>query len=47
MIDGITRLCCEVGVPSLLLVDKESSIMKALREAEVDIRNLNLLLHKD
>ena len=47
MIDGITRLCCEVGVPSLLLVDKESSIMKALREAEVDIRNLNLLLHKE
>ena len=47
VIDGITRLCCEVGVPSMMLVDKESGILKALNEAEVDIRNLDLLLHKE
>ena len=40
------RLCCEAGVPSLMLVDKESSILKALSEAEVEVRNLDMLLHK-
>ena len=47
IIDGVTRLSCEVGVPSLMLVDKESSILKALGDAEVDVRNLDLLLHKE
>ena len=47
VIDGVIRLCCEVGVPSLMLVDKESSILKALSEAEVDVRNLDMLLHKE
>ena len=45
MIDGVIRLCCEVGVPSLMLVDQESSILKVLRE--VDVRNLDMLLHKE
>lgn len=47
IVDGVIRLCCEVGVPSLMLVDKESSILKALSEAEVDVRNLDMLLHKE
>ena len=47
IIDGITRLSCEIGVPSLMLVDQDSGIMKALREAEVDVRNMDLLLHRE
>ena len=47
VIDGVTRLCCEVGAPSTMLVDQDSGILKALKEAEVDIRDLNLLLHKE
>ena len=35
ILDGITRLACEVGVPSLMLVDQDSGVMKALREQNV------------
>ena len=47
VLDGITRLACEVGVPTLMLVDQDSGIMKALREAECDIKNLDLKVHKE
>ena len=47
VLDGITRLACEVGVPTLMLVDQDSGIMKALREDEVDIKNLDLKVHKE
>ena len=47
VIDGVTRLSCEVGVPSIMLVDQDSGILKALKEAEVDIRSLDMLLHKE
>ena len=47
ILDGITRLACEVGVPTLMLVDQDSGVMKALREAECDIRNLDMRVHKE
>ena len=47
VIDGVTRLCCEVGVPSTMLVDQDSGILKALKEVEIDIRDLDLLFHKE
>ena len=47
VLDGITRLACEVGVPTLMLVDQDSGIMKALGEADVDIKNLDLKVHKE
>ena len=47
ILDGITRLACEVGVPTLLLVDQDSGVMKALREAECDIKNLDMKVHKE
>ena len=37
IIDGITRLSCEHGVPKHFLVDQESSIAKALQEVDVDL----------
>ena len=47
ILDGITRLVCEVGVPTLMLVDQDSGVMKALREAECDIKNLDMKVHKE
>ena len=40
ILDGLTCLGCEVGVPSLLLADQDSALMKAIREAEVTMLNL-------
>ena len=40
ILDGLTRMFCEAGVPKVLLCDEDSAVVKALREVEVDIRNL-------
>ena len=42
VLDGLTRLCCEIGVPSYILCDQGSNVTKALREAEVSMKNLEL-----
>ena len=47
VIDGVTRLSCEIGVPSFILVDQDSGIVKALKEAEVNIRDLQFVLNKE
>ena len=47
ILDGMTRLSCEVGVPSYLLCDQGSNLMKALREAEVCMKNLKLQLFQE
>ena len=47
VVDGVNRLGCEVGIPSFVLVDQDSGIMKVLREAEVNMKDLGLLLHKE
>ena len=38
--DGLTRLTCEVGTPAHLLIDQESSLMKCLKEGNIDIVDL-------
>ena len=45
IIDGFTRLCSEVGVPTKVLVDQDSGAMSAFRSAELDILNLQHQLH--
>ena len=45
--EGLTRLGCEVGFPNYLLVDKESSIMKTVKEAQVDLRNIQLVMQRE
>ena len=40
IVDALTRLSCEVGIPKLVLCDKQSSIEKALKEACVEMRDL-------
>ena len=40
VLDGLTRLGCEVGFPNHFLVDQDTSFLKFLHEAEVDLLNL-------
>ena len=47
IVDALTRLSCEVGVPSFLLCDQGSNIMKALREVDVTMQNLQLQLYNE
>ena len=46
-IDGFTRLACEVGVPSHVFLDQDSAGMSAFRNAEYELRDLKLQLHKE
>ena len=47
IVDGINRMACEVGVPSFVLSDEDSSIIKVLKEAEIDVKNIDMLVHKE
>ena len=47
VIDGINRFCCEAGVPNYILVDQDSGIMKGLKECEVNLRDVQYVLHKE
>ena len=40
IVDAVIRLSCEVGVPKFVLCDKQTSIERMLREAVVDMRDL-------
>ena len=40
IVDGLTRLGCEVGFPAYFLIDKDSGIMKAMNEANVSLRDM-------
>ena len=42
IIEGLTRVSCEVGVPKILLIDQDSAVMKALSEVEFEVVNLKL-----
>ena len=47
ILDAITRLCCEVGVPSIILADSDSALIKAVRDAEVTMADLKLQVFKE
>ena len=47
IIDRINRLGYEDGMSSLILIDKDSGIMKAFNEVEVNIKNIDLVLFKE
>ena len=42
--DGLTRLTCEVGTPSKMLVDQESSLIKVLNEGKIEILDLETMI---
>ena len=39
--EGLTRLGCEVGMPSILLLDQETSFMKMVKDAEISLKDLS------
>ena len=47
VIDGVTRLAADFGFPKFLMVDKDDAIMKALRESEVHLRDLQHSLNSE
>ena len=47
ILEGLTRLGCETGFPKYLLLDRESSFMKVVNEAEIDLVDLNLRTFKE
>ena len=47
VLDGLTRLGCEQGFPKFLLLDQEKSFMKAVKDAQVDLRDLSLRCYKE
>ena len=40
MLEAYIRLACECGYPKYLAVDQESSILAAMREINMDLRDL-------
>ena len=44
---ALTRLGCEVGMPKLFLIDQDSGIMAALRDAEVHMLDASLKVYKE
>ena len=44
IVDVMTRFSCEVGVPKLILCDKQSSIKKFLRDSCIEMRDLEYRL---
>ena len=47
IIDGVTRLACEVGVPKVLLMDQDAAFMKAVSELEFTFKDAQLKLHRE
>ena len=47
IIDGLTRLSCEIGVPKVVLIDEDSALVKAMREVEVDIVDTQMKVHTE
>ena len=44
--DGLTRLCCEVGAPARLLIDRDSAFMKVLQEGHINILDVENHMRK-
>ena len=40
IVDSIIRLSCEVGVPKFVLCDKQTSVERTLREAQIEMRDV-------
>ena len=47
VLEGLTRLGCEQGFPKYLILDQDSSFMKAVEEAEISLKDLQLRSFKE
>ena len=47
VLEGLTRMACECGFPAKLVVDQETSLMKMVRDAEVNLRDVSHRCYKE
>ena len=47
VLEGLTRLTCEVGMPFCLVLDRETSFMKMVRDAEINLKDAMLRGYKE
>ena len=47
IIDGVTRLSCEVGIPKFLMIDQDPAVLKAVHGVEFDILDTQFKLHTE
>ena len=47
VIDGLTRLACEVGIPKILMMDQDPPLLKAMSEVELSFKDTRLKLHEE
>ena len=47
ILDGITRLAAEVGFPKYLMIDQDSAVLKGLKEATVNLRDLQHRIYSE
>ena len=47
VMEGLTRMACENGMPAKLVLDQESSFMKMVRDAEVNLQDLSHRCYKE
>ena len=47
ILDGLTRLAAEVGFPKFLMIDQDGAVMKGLRDAAVNLRNLQHQIYSE
>ena len=45
--EGLSRLGCEVGFPQHLVLDRETSFMKVINDAEINLQDLSLKSFKE
>ena len=46
IVEVVTRLSCETGVPKLILCDQDTAILSAFKFSELEFRDLQLQLHR-
>ena len=46
LVDGLKRLCCEVGAPDRLLIDRDSAFMKLLQDGHINILDVESHMRK-
>ena len=46
IVEGVSRLSCETGVPKIIFCDQDPPILTAFKHSELEFRDLQLQLHK-
>ena len=47
IVDGITRLACEVGIPKVILMDQDAAFLKVVNEVEYTYKDAKLKLNRE